>query len=209
MRSNTIILLGAAVLVATASLSPAAFAAGKDSDHDGIPNAAEKLLHTDPMNPDTDGDGVNDLKDKTPTFLPDPIAKSGKPAPFTIKKALVENNYDYLHNKVAPDHLELLVANKGGTALSGFSIYYTIKDNANGQTEGYFKSLEGFSVPANGQAHIHIDQSGASGHFRGNPNSIYKTNADAKTVTFELKLKGYAPVTASVHKDKGGAETAD
>ncbi|HEY8595136.1 MAG TPA: hypothetical protein VIL84_07815 [Devosiaceae bacterium] len=209
MRSNKIILISTAAIMAMALLAPAAHAAGTDTDHDGIPDTAEKLLGTDPQNPDTDGDGINDLKDSAPTFLADPIAQSGGKAPFEIKEALVENNYDYAHNKGAPDHLELLVKNTSGTPEAGFSIYYTIKDENDGKTEAYFRKLDGFSVPANGEARIHIDESGLPGHFRGNPNSIYLTNADAKTVTFELKLDGYAPVSTSVHKDKGGAETAD
>jgi hypothetical protein len=204
--------LGAVVIVlaATLAMSTAANAAsGKDTDGDGIPDNAETLLGTDPMNPDTDGDGLNDLKDSQPVFLKDPIAQSGSPAPFAIKEALVENNYDYAANKDAPDHLELLVTNQGSTPLTGFSLYYTVKDTATGQTEAYFKDLAGFSVPANGEARVHLDDTGAQGHFRANPNSIYKTSQDAKVISFELAEKGFAPVTVTVNKDKGGAEAAD
>jgi hypothetical protein len=31
-----------------------------DTDHDGLTDCDEKLLHTDPLNPDTDGDGIPD-----------------------------------------------------------------------------------------------------------------------------------------------------
>jgi len=200
----------AIALAVTLAMSATAYAAsGKDTDGDGIPDNAESLLGTDPMNPDTDGDGLNDLKDGKPVFLKDPIVQSGSPAPFAIKEALVENNYDYAANKDAPDHLELLVTNQSAQPLAGFSLYYTIKDTATGQTEAYFKDLAGFSVPANGEARVHLDDSGAPGHFRANPNSIYKTNQDAKVISFELTAKGFAPVSVSVNKDKGGAEAAD
>lgn len=184
-------------------------ASAKDSDKDGIPNNAEVLLGTDPLNPDTDGDGINDLKDKQPTFLADPISQSGKPAPFTIKEALVENNYDYQSNKAAPDHLELAVANQTGQPLTGFSLYYTIRDQGDQSTQAFFMPLKGFTVPANAVARINVDENGLPGHFRADPNSSYYKSANAKDVTFELKLDGYKPVTAKVHKDKGGAETAD
>lgn len=39
-----------------------------DTDGDGLPDTAEKLLGTDPRNPDTDGDGKNDKIDPNPTF---------------------------------------------------------------------------------------------------------------------------------------------
>lgn len=37
-----------------------------DSDHDGLPNAVEYRIGTDPFNPDTDGDGIIDSKDAEP-----------------------------------------------------------------------------------------------------------------------------------------------
>jgi uncharacterized repeat protein (TIGR01451 family) len=38
----------------------ASFAGGPDSDHDGLPDALEILLGSDPYNPDSDGDGLSD-----------------------------------------------------------------------------------------------------------------------------------------------------
>lgn len=184
-------------------------ATAKDSDKDGIPDNAEVLLGTDPLNPDTDGDGISDLKDKQPTYLADPISQAGQPAPFKIKEALVENNFDYKANKAASDHLELAVTNTTAQPLTGFSLYYTITDQGDKSVEAFFLPLKGFTVPAKSTARINVDDSGKPGHFRADPNSTYYKSANAKDVTFELKLDGYKPVTASVHKDKGGAETAD
>ena len=45
-----LIALGAGTLPATAAT---------DTDGDGIPDAAEPVLGTDPLNADTDGDGIN------------------------------------------------------------------------------------------------------------------------------------------------------
>ena len=66
-----------------------------DTDGDGVPDASEILLGTDPMVADTDGDSQNDLTDANPTFMANPIDMTGAPATFAIKEALVENNYDY------------------------------------------------------------------------------------------------------------------
>lgn len=196
-------------LVTALMLSSGAFAASVDTDGDGIPDASEVLLGTDPMNPDTDGDGLNDLEDTAPVSLADPIAQSGAPAPFAIKEALVENNYDFAAKKDAPDHLELLVANASANEVKDFSLYLTVKDIDTGATESYFKPLTGFALPAGGEARIHLDDGTLAGHFRDNPNGIYHTTQSAKVITFELAANGFAPVSIDVNKDKGGAEAAD
>lgn len=180
-----------------------------DTDGDGVPDAAEILLGTDPLVSDTDGDTQNDLADADPVFMPNPIDMTGAPAPFAIKEALVENNYDYAAKKNATDHLELLVTNSGSTDLSGFSMYYSITDKDTGKVEGTFHKLDGFSVPAGGEARVHFDDGTVAGHFRANPNSAYITSAAAKTITVVLKADGFAPVSVDIAKDKGGAEKAD
>ena len=189
--------------------SPGFSQTATDTDGDGVPDAAEVLLGTDPLVADTDGDGQNDLKDADPAFMPNPLDMTGAPAPFAIKEALVENNYDYAAKTNATDHFELLVTNSGSTALTAFSIYYSTTDADTGKVEGTFRKLDGFSVPAGGEARIHLDDGTVAGHFRANPNSIYITSQAAKTVTFVLKADGFAPVSVDVAKDKGGAEKAD
>lgn len=180
-----------------------------DTDGDGVPDASEVLLGTDPLVADTDGDGQNDLADADPAFMANPLDMTGAPATFAIKEALVENNYDYAAKKDATDHLELLVTNSGSAPLTGLSIYYSITDADTGKVEGTFRKLDGFSVPAGGEARIHLDDGTVAGHFRANPNSIYITSQAAKTITFILKADGLAAVSIDVAKDKGGAEAAD
>lgn len=180
-----------------------------DSDGDGVPDTAEVLLGTDPTVADTDGDTQNDLADAEPAFMANPIDMTGAAAPFAIKEALVENNYDYAAKKDATDHLELLVTNSGSTDLTGFSIYYSMTDADTGKVEGTFRKLDGFTVPAGGEARIHFDDGTVAGHFRANPNSIYITSQAAKTISVVLKADGFAPVSVDIAKDKGGAEAAD
>ena len=134
--------LALASILGLSLVSPSLSQTATDSDGDGVPDTAEVLLGTDPMVADTDGDGQNDLADADPTFMANPIDTSGAPAPFAIKEALVENNFDYAANKTANDHLELLVTNPGTAPLTGFSIYYAIKDGDSGKTEGTFRELD-------------------------------------------------------------------
>jgi hypothetical protein len=206
---NTFSSLALASLLGLTLASPGLSQTATDSDGDGVPDSAEVLLGTDPMGADTDGDGQNDLMDADPTFLANPIDTTGAPAPFAIKDALVENNFDDAANKIASDHLELLVSNTGAAPLAGFSIYYAIKDGDSGKVEASFRKLDGFALPAGGEARIHFDDAAIAGHFRANPNSIYTTSTAAKTFSVMLQADGFAPVSVKIAKDKGGAEAAD
>lgn len=183
-------------------------AAGPDSDGDGVPDQAEPLLHTDPMNADTDGDGQNDLADKSPVFAESPIQPGGATASFHIGEVLVENNVDPVAHKDAPDHLEIQVVNDSAKPLSGFTLYYTLTDADSGAQEAYI-AHPAITVPAGGEARIHVDDSGAKDHLRANPNSIYVTSQSAKAVSVTLQLPGEAAVQQQAQKDAGGAEKAD
>jgi hypothetical protein len=180
-----------------------------DTDGDGVPDASEVLLGTDQLTADTDGDGANDLADADATFMPNPMKMDGPAAPFAIGEAIVENNYDPVKKADATDHLELLISNSGTTDLANFSIYYSIADADTGAVEGTFRSLDGFTVPAGGEARIHFDDGVAPGHFRANPNSIYVTSQAPKTFTVAVQADGFAPVSVEIAKDKGGPEEAD
>lgn len=209
IKTLTMTLTSIVALSMTLGLTAPAFAAGDDTDGDGVPDAAEALLGTDPKNADTDGDGMNDLADPAPAFAENPIKADGAAAPFTLGETLVENNYDYALKKTASDHLEIQVLNAGTTPVKDMSAYYTITDADTGKVEGTFIKLVGFEVPAGGEARIHLDEGIEAGHFRTNPNSIYITSQAAKTVTVQVKAEGFAPLDVTIAKDKGGAEAAD
>lgn len=198
-----------ALILSTTFAANTALAAGTDTDGDGVPDISEPLLHTDPMNPDTDGDGTYDLKDDAPVLAADPFTGSAStPTPFHIGEVLVENNVDPVAHKDAPDHLEIQVINDGQADLTGFTLYYTLTDADTGDKEAYILH-PAVTVPAGGEARVHVDDSGAADHLRANPNSIYLTSQAAKHVTVTLGVDGSAPVMASVEKDAGGAEQAD
>lgn len=197
------------VMMLAAGTAYAAGPQGKgDSDGDGVPDTAEPLLHTDPLNADTDGDGQNDLADKAPVFAESPIKAGGAPASFHIGELLVENNVDPVAHKDAPDHLGIQVVNDGAKPLTGFTLYYTLTDSSAGSKEAYIAHPT-LTVPAHGNGRIHIDDSGLPGHLRANPNSIYVTSPSAKAVDVTLQLPGEAAVEKTIKKDAGGAEQAD
>ena len=199
----------AALVITAAMTGPLAAQTADDTDGDGVPDAAEVLLGTDPLVADTDGDGQNDLADADAAFAPNPMAMDGPAAPFTITEALVENNVDPVLKVTADDHLEVAISNSGATDLTGFSIYYAITDVDSGVVEGTFQTLDGFVVPAGSETRIHLDAGTTPGHFRTNPNSIYVTSQAAKTVTVVVQAAGFAPVSVDIAKDAGGPELAD
>ena len=186
-----------------------AWAAGPDTDGDGVPDTAEPLLHSDPGNPDTDGDGQNDLADAAPVTAPDPTVAGGAAAPFHIAEALVENNFDPVAKADAADHLELQLVNDTATEVTGLTVFYTFTDADTGEAEAYVASLGLLSIPANGEVRVHFDDTGLPGHLRANPNSIYLTSQAAKHVTVSVQAAGFQPALVNVEKDAGGAEEAD
>ena len=185
------------------------WAAGPDTDGDGVPDTAEPLLHSDPGNPDTDGDGQNDLADAAPVTAPDPTVAGGATSPFHIAEALVENNFDPVAKADAADHLELQLVNDTATKVTGLTVFYTFTDADTGEAEAYVASLGLLSIPANGEVRVHFDDTGLPGHLRANPNSIYLTSQAAKHVTVSVQAAGFQPALVNVEKDAGGAEEAD
>jgi hypothetical protein len=182
---------------------------GPDADGDGIPDSAEPTLGTDPNNADTDGDGQNDLADPQPLFANNPITETSTTVGFKIDNILVENNVNPDGGGDAPDHLELKVTNTGATDLSDFDIYYTMKDLVTNDVQAYYRTLPGFTLKAGETKALHLDNTGQPGHFRVNPNSMYVTSQNERMVDATLHAQGFAPQTAQVKKDAGGAETAD
>ena len=176
-----------------------------DTDGDGIPDNAEAVLGTDPRNPDTDGDGSNDLEDEHPDMADDPIQESSTTEGFVISGLLVENNVDADGADVA-DHLEFKVTNTTDVELSGFDIYYTITDQDTGAVQGYYRTLPNFTVQPGETKDIHFDNSGVADHFSVNPNSAFYTDQNGLTLMVKLHVDGYAAQTGSVDKDPAGLE---
>lgn len=187
----------------------------KDTDGDGIPDAAEALLGSDPWMADTDGDGINDKLDPQATQAANPIAQVGKPGGPAIASAKVEDNFDPVTKKDVADHLEISLTNPGATLLTGLQVYFTITDSQTLRSESYSRTLPAFKLKAGAATVLHFDVRGsldsnaAAEHFRLNPNSMLYKSANAKTVTIQVAAAGYAPSSITVKKDAGTAEKAD
>lgn len=196
-------------VVLSPALNTAYAATVTDTDGDSVPHAAESLIHADLQNADTDGEGRDDLADRNPVLAENPMPLDGPTAPFRIAEALAENNYDPALKRDATDHLEILVANDCEQPLADFSVRFSIEDLDSGKSESYFRKLDGFEVPATGDARIHFEHGSVAGHFRANPESLYLRSAAAKTFTVLVQRGMTAPVSVEIANDAGGAEEAD
>ncbi|HMB44224.1 MAG TPA: hypothetical protein VKL21_00230 [Candidatus Methanoperedens sp.] len=174
-----------------------------------IPDNAKKLLGIDPPGNDTDGDGVDDLNDLTPTFADVPPQASTGVVGFRIQSIFVENNYDEVAKKDAPDHLELVLQSTTNKDIYNLTVYYVITDAKINKKESYIKQLSGFVLKANETRTIHFDAGQKPDHFRFNPNSIYYTTKDELNFTVIINADGYEAQTIQVKKDAGGAEAPD
>jgi hypothetical protein len=180
-----------------------------DSDKDGLPDNVEKVLGTDPLNPDTDGDGINDKEDKTPLYVDLPPPDSTGIADFSIKDVIVENNFNPVTQKPVSDHLEILLSNTGKQDISNFVVLYNITDLKTNQEQSTLIKLKDFVLGAEQNKSVHIDLNGAPGHFRANPNGIYYTSLNALKIEVRVNAQGHQAQRAEITKDAGGAEVSD
>jgi hypothetical protein len=216
MITKTPNILAAITLTLLMSFSTApAWSAAGDIDGDGIPDAAEALLGTDPRVADTDGDGMNDKDDTAPLSMANPLPQGGKPNGLQIVSGIVENNVDPVTKKAASDHLELELKNPTAEDIKGIDVFMTLKDDVTGATENMYRKLTGFDIPKGATKTLHFDLEGsvdftqATDHFGSNPNSALYKSVNSKLITVEVASAGYAPAMVEIKKDKGGAELAD
>jgi hypothetical protein len=196
------------IVVATLLLGWAV-AQDTDTDQDGLPDAAEVLLGTNPQTADSDGDGSSDLEDQTPTVVDTMPQPSIGEAGLSITKVLVEDNYDAAAKKDAPDHLEISLTNGSGQPISGLSVFYTIKDLVTMAEQSYLLPLPDLTLDAGEAKVIHIDTSGEAGHYSANPNSLYYTSPNEMQVEVTISADGFQAATGGIKKDAGGPEEAD
>jgi hypothetical protein len=189
---------------ASSAVSSSALFSGKDTDGDGIPDNAEKLLGTNPYTPDTDGDGINDKIDKDPTFVINPMKETSKKLlAIKIKDVRVEDN-------LTSDHLEITLLNTGKETLKSFDIYFTITDKIDNKKETYYQKLNGLSIKPGETKTIHFDNNiKQSGHYFGNMNGLYGTSKNGLSFDIILHNNDYQPLNFKVLKAKGTAEVAD
>jgi hypothetical protein len=138
-----------------------------------------------------------------------PIANKATAPGLKIEQVLVENNTDPATGKDAPDHLEITLRNESQQELSNFEVYYEITDLTTGAKEGYYRKLEGFTIPAGGTRVVHFDNTGEKDHFPDNEFSLYHLSMNELQVDVQVSASGVAPQIASAKKDAGGDENPD
>jgi hypothetical protein len=206
--------LAVAAIVFALVNGTAVFAATGDSDKDGIPDAAEALLNTDPMIADTDGDGVNDKDDAKPLEFANPIPESGSNVTLALVSAKVEDNFDPVTKKDVSDHLEFEIQNNGKSDLKGLHVYLKVSDPS-GKIENMYRNLSGVVIKPGQRTALHFDIEGTADwtagtdNFRANTNSILYTIPSAKMLELTIAANGEKPVSININKDEGGAEKAD
>lgn len=189
----------------------------KDSDGDGLPDTAEVLLGTDPQNPDTNGNGINDKQDPHPLDAPKPAEpETSNSVPvtpssvelndFVVVDVLAENNVDPATGKDAPDHLEIFLKSTGKKDIANMSLAYTITDLVTAIKQSYTIPLSGFILKPGETKSVHVDTSGIAGHFRANPNSLYYQSTNEMRIDVVVSAPGHKIQIGSVKKDTGGAE---
>ncbi len=138
-----------------------------------------------------------------------PIADTSTNRVLTVENVLVENNVDHA-GKAAADHLEITIANRSATAVSGIEVYYRFDDRNAGVSEGYYTKLPAtFEIPGGGQRTVHFDGKSVLDHFPVNTFSLFATSKNALDVSVTVGAADAAIATGSAHKDAGGAEAAD
>ena len=190
--------------------------AQKDTDGDGLTDAAEVLLGTDPQNSDTNGNGLNDKEDPSPLGVPTPTSTTNStsvtpPAvaelnDFSIVDVLAENNVDPATGKDASDHLEIFLKSTGTKDIMNMNLAYTITDLVTGTKQSYTIPLSGFVLKPNETKSVHVDTSGIAGHFRANPNSLYYQSSNEMRIDVAVSAPGHKTQLGTVKKDTGGAE---
>ncbi len=186
----------------------------------GLPDNLAKVLGTDPLNPDTDGDGVPDTVDKTPlqvdSWPPDSIGVSD----FSIQDLLLENNIASAGNPVS-DHVEIVLSNNGNQDISNFTVLYVITDQKTNQQQSTLFHLKDFVLGAGQTKSVHIDLqggvvfqdkwvlNGVEVHYRANPNGLYYVSSNDLKVDVTVNSVGHQAQKAEQIKSAGTPEVVD
>jgi len=175
-------------------------AAATDTDMDGVPDGAEKILKTDPLMSDTDGDGLSDLRDIHPLSV-DVITFSAKGAKgFVISKLMVGDKDGSARPKKAPEDLEIMLKNVTGQDIKDFTVLYRITDLETKDAQSYLLPLKGFTLKKGETASVHIGKDEGGKHFRANPNSLFYLSANQRQVDVVVKAEGFQIQKKSVRK---------
>lgn len=135
-----------------------------------------------------------------------PINNTSTTPGLTIEKAAVEDLVDPVTNGDIPDALQLTLRDDTATTMTGFEVYYTMKDITTGATEGYYSYLDGFTLTPNSSGVVLFDGGSGPGHYPENAYSLYRTSPNEVVFSIEVSATGFKPATATATKSVGTGE---
>ena len=135
-----------------------------------------------------------------------PIANASTTPGLTIVSAAVQDNMDPVTKASISDRLQITIHNDTASALTGFEVYYSMKDVTTGMSEGYYQALTGLSVPAKGDTTIYFDGETGPGHYPENPFSIYRSSSNQVDFMIEVSAAGVQIAHGTASKAVGTGE---
>ncbi|MDH6238531.1 hypothetical protein [Cryobacterium sp. CG_9.6] len=138
-----------------------------------------------------------------------PISNTSTTPGLSIVSAAVEDNVDPSTKKAINDRLQITLANATAAPLTNVEIYYEMTDTTTKQSEGYYSTLTGITIPANGETIVYFDNETASGHFPENTFSLYRSSANQVDFTIEASADGVQIASGTASKGAGTGEQAD
>ncbi|MFC6356572.1 hypothetical protein [Luethyella okanaganae] len=138
-----------------------------------------------------------------------PINNTSTAPGLSIVAAAVEDNVDPVTKAALGDRLQVTLKNSTTKDLSAVEIYYLMTDVTTGQTEGYYQSLSGLTLPAGAETTIFFDNETGPGHFPENVFSLYRSSVNQVDFAIEVSADGVQLARATASKGAGTGEKVD
>ncbi len=138
----------------------------------------------------------------------DPISNTATATGLSVTQVLLEDNTDEAGNAIG-DRLQVTIDNASSQDATGLEVFYTMTDATTGQSESYYQSLDGLTIPAGGSTIVYFDNGTGANHFPENAYSIYRTSVNQVDFTVEVSAQGLAIATGTGAKSPGTGEQAD
>ena len=138
-----------------------------------------------------------------------PISNTSTAPGLSIASAAVEDLVDPATGKSMDDRLQITLANNTSTPLTRVEIYYQMTDVTTQQSEGYYMSLDGVTIPAQGETTVYSDNGTEPGHFPENTFSLYRTSTNQVDFTIQASADGVQVATGTASKGAGTGEQPD
>lgn len=135
-----------------------------------------------------------------------PITNNSSAAGLTVVSAKVEDNVDPSTQQPIADRLQVQLKNTSSSTLTGFEIFYTMKDVTTQKTESYYVPLTGVSLAVGAETTVYFDNETGAGHFPENKFSIYRSSQNQVDFSIEVSAKGVAVAHGTASKGVGTGE---